>query len=97
MTTSKFSTSDRSEYKSELQNSVHLRTVLAFYGQETDRNKGKPNYSQLKTAVKLRIDQMVRNRNFRVRNDAAELILDLLFLQTDSPFQLGIMDDFVQC
>ena len=59
-------------YKSELQNSVHLRTVLAFYGQETDRNKGKPNYSQLKTAVKLRIDQMMRTRNFRVRNDVAE-------------------------
>ena len=24
------------------------------------------------------------------------LFLDLLFLQTDSPFELGIMDDFVQ-
>ena len=23
--------------------------------------------------------------------------LGLLFLQTDSPFELGIMDDFVQC
>ena len=25
------------------------------------------------------------------------LLLGLLFLQTDSPFELGIMDDFVQC
>ena len=25
------------------------------------------------------------------------LFLGLLFLQTDSPFELGIMDDFVQC
>ena len=25
------------------------------------------------------------------------LFLGLLFLQTNSPFELGIMDDFVQC
>ena len=25
------------------------------------------------------------------------LLLGLLFLQTDSPFELGILDDFVQC
>ena len=25
------------------------------------------------------------------------LLLGFLFLQTDSPFELGIMDDFVQC
>ena len=25
------------------------------------------------------------------------LLLGLLFLQTDSSFELGIMDDFVQC
>ena len=25
------------------------------------------------------------------------LLLGLLFLQTDSPFEQGIMDDFVQC
>ena len=25
------------------------------------------------------------------------LFLGFLFLQTDSPFELGIMDDFVQC
>ena len=25
------------------------------------------------------------------------LLLALLFLQTDSPFELGIMGDFVQC
>ena len=25
------------------------------------------------------------------------LLLGLLFLQTDPPFELGIMDDFVQC
>ena len=59
-------------YKSKLQNSVQLQTVLALYDQETARNKGKPNYSQLKTAVKLHIDQMMRTRNFRVRSDVVE-------------------------
>ena len=43
--------------------------MLALYDQEVARNKGKPNYSQLKTAVKLHIDQMMRTRNFRVRNE----------------------------
>ena len=59
-------------YKSKLQDSAQLQTVLALYDLETARNSGKPNYSQLKTAVKLHIDQMVRTRNFRVRNDVVE-------------------------
>ena len=59
-------------YMSTLRNSAQLQTVLALYDQETDRNKGKPNYSQLKTVVKLHIDQMMRTRNFRVRNDVVE-------------------------
>ena len=35
----------------------------------------------------------------QVRNLSAakDTVLGLLFLQTDSPFELGIMDDFVQC
>ena len=33
-------------YMSTLRNSAQLQTVLALYDQETDRNKGKPNYSQ---------------------------------------------------
>ena len=40
-------------YKSKLQDSVQLQTVLAFCDQETVRSKGKPNYSQLKTAVHI--------------------------------------------
>ena len=59
-------------YKSKLQNSAQLQTVLALYDQETARNKGKPNYSQLETAVKLQGDQMMRTRNFRVRSDVVE-------------------------
>ena len=59
-------------YKSKLQNSAQLQTVLALYDQETARNKGKPNHVQLMTAVKLHNDQMMRNRNFRDRNDVVE-------------------------
>ena len=54
-------------YKSKLQESVQLQTVLAMYDQETARNSGKPNYWHLKTAVQLHIDQMMRTLNFRVR------------------------------
>ena len=59
-------------YMSKLQNSVQLRTVMALYDQEVARNNGTPNYQRSKTAVKLHNDQMVRNRNFRVRNDVVE-------------------------
>ena len=52
-------------YKSKLQNSAQLQTVMALHDQEVARNDGTPNYQQLKTAAKLHIDQMMRNRNFR--------------------------------
>ena len=52
-------------YKSKLQDSVQLQTVLALYDQETVRNNGQTIYLQSKTSVKLRIDQMI----FRVRNE----------------------------
>ena len=42
-------------YKSKLQNSAQLRTVMALSDQEVARNNGTPNYQQLKTAVKLHI------------------------------------------
>ena len=58
-------------YTSKLQNSVQLQTVLALYDQETARSK-QPNFQQKKTAVKLHIDQMMRTRNFRVRNEVVE-------------------------
>ena len=38
-------------YKSELQDSVQLQTVLALYDQETVRNNGRPSYPRLKTSV----------------------------------------------
>ena len=59
--------------KSKLQNSVQLQSVMALYVQEVARNDGTPIYQQFKkTEVKLHNDQMMRNRNFRVRNDVVE-------------------------
>ena len=48
------------------------QTVLALHDQETVRNNGQTSYSRLNTSVKLRIDQMMRTRNFRVRNEVVE-------------------------
>ena len=59
-------------YKSKLQDSVQLQTVLALYDQETVRNNGQTSYLRLKTSVKFYIDLMMRTRNFRVRNDVVE-------------------------
>ena len=42
---------------------------MALHDQEIGRNNGTPNYQQLNTAVKLHLDQMMRNRNFKARND----------------------------
>ena len=44
---------------SKLQDSVQLHTVLALFDQETVRNNGQPNYSRLKTALRLHIDQVM--------------------------------------
>ena len=59
-------------YKSKLLDSVQLQKVLASYDQETVRNIGQPSYSRLKTSVGLQIDQTMRTRNFRVRNEIME-------------------------
>ena len=45
---------------------------MSLYDQEVARNDETPNYQQFQTAVKLHIDQMMRTRNFRVRNDIVE-------------------------
>ena len=56
----------------KIQDSVQLQTVLALYDQETVRNNGQTSYSRFQTSVKLHIDQMMRTRNFRVRNEVVE-------------------------
>ena len=59
-------------YVPKLQDAVQLQTVLALYDQEIARYNGQTYYLRLKTAVKLHIDQIMRNRNFRVRKDDVE-------------------------
>ena len=59
-------------YKSKLQDSEQLRTVLDLYDQETVRNNVQPSHTRLKTSVRLHIDLMMRTRNFRVRNEIVE-------------------------
>ena len=44
---------------------------MALYDQKTVRSN-EPTYQQLKTAVKLHVDQMMRTGNFRVRNNVVE-------------------------
>ena len=47
---------------------------MAVYDQETVHERKMANCHQVKTAVKLHTDQMMRTRNFRVRNDVVERI-----------------------
>ena len=46
--------------------------LVALYDQETVRNSGQPSYSRLKTSVRLHIDQTMRTRNSRERNEIVE-------------------------
>ena len=59
-------------YKSKLQDSVKLQTVLALYDQETVRNNGQTSYLRWKTSVQLHIDKMMRTRNIRVWTEVVE-------------------------
>ena len=88
MTTSKTSTMasssviiERITFRCNLGRIVQVKTtefcstsdcVGFVWSRNCSRNKGKPNCSQLKTAVKLHTDQMMRTRNFRVQTDVVE-------------------------
>ena len=74
-------------YKSKLQDSVQLQTVLHLYDQETVRDTWQPSYSRLKTATGLHIDQAMRTRNFRFWNEIVKtriLTLSLCEMKQDS-------------
>ena len=57
-------------YKKRICESVELQTVLALCDQEIDR--ATPSYQGLKTLVRRHVDQMIRTRNFRARNEMIE-------------------------
>ena len=56
-------------YKFDIRDSVQLQTVLAMYDQAIDRDRAMPSYQRLKTVVGRYIDQVIRLRNFRARNE----------------------------
>ena len=59
-------------FKSKLQDSVQLQTVMALYEQEDIQNNEQPSYSRLQTAVRCHIDETRKTRNFRARNEIVE-------------------------
>ena len=61
-----------SSYKMKIRESVQLQTVLAMYDQEIDRDRAMPNFQRWKIMVRRYIDQTIRTRNFRARNESIE-------------------------
>ena len=59
-------------YKLKIRDSVQLQSVLALYEQETTRNNEQLWYSRMKTSVRRHVDQKLRTRNFRARNEIVE-------------------------
>ena len=55
-------------YKLRIRESEELKTVLELYDLEIHQKKAGPDYHRLKTMVKRRIEQDLRNRNFGARN-----------------------------
>ena len=75
MTTSKISMYDGIKPHNQQATCLQMSAsdCLDLYDQETVRNNGQTSYLRLKTSVKLHIDQMIRTRNFRVRDEVVEI------------------------
>ena len=58
--------------KMKIRESVQLQTVSAMYEREIDPDRSMPSYQRLKTEVRRHIDQLIRTRNFRARNERIE-------------------------
>ena len=57
-----------SRYKLRISESVQLKTVLEVYDLEIHQKIWMPNFQELKTMVKRRIDQKLRLRNVDARH-----------------------------
>ena len=55
-------------YKLRIRESEKLKTVFELYDLEIHQKKAGPDYHRLKTMVKRRIEQDLRNKTFGVRN-----------------------------
>ena len=59
-------------YKNKLQCAEQLQTVFAMYNQELNRYPAAPNYQKLRKVVRQHIDQTIRTRNLKARNERIE-------------------------
>ena len=59
-------------YKLRIRESEKLKTVLELYDLEIHEKKAGPGYHRLKTVVKRRVEQDLRNRNLGARNGNLE-------------------------
>ena len=55
-------------YKLRIRESEKLETVLEVYNMEIHQKRAGPDYHKLKTMVKRRTEQDLRNRNLGARN-----------------------------
>ena len=56
----------------QITSSEQLQTVIAMYNQEMSRGRVTPNYQKFKNMVKQYMDQTIRTRNFKTRNERIE-------------------------
>ena len=59
-------------YKMRMRGSVQLQSVLAMNEKEINQDRSRPSYQKLKAMVRRHIDQMIRTRIFKVRNERIE-------------------------
>ena len=59
-------------YKNKLQGSEQLQTVFAMYNLELNRDQVAPSFQKLRKMVRQHIDQTIRRRNFKARNERIE-------------------------
>ena len=59
-------------FKSKLQDSVQLQTVLAMYEQENVRSNGQTKLFQTEDSGRRHNDRVMRTRNFRARSEIVE-------------------------
>ena len=59
-------------YKMKMQGSAQHQTALAVYDQGMNRDRVLHSYQRLRTLVRRQIDQMIRTRNFKARNERIE-------------------------
>ena len=75
-------------YKSKLQDSTQLQTLLALalFNKETIRSGGEPDFHRLRTCVKLHVDQTLRNKNSKIHNEMVRRVAVTKGFKRNKPF-----------